>query len=111
MAKRTKKTENCCFAACLSSKVLKDRHKYKPVDVEIGTFMVGQRLPKDTWEAPIKEASMSFDAMVGTSQTAPWWSPSANTINSPSADLHMWRDCKKKKDYDLATHGWETSSI
>lgn len=57
-------------------------------------------------EAKLADTSMSFDSMVSTSQTSPWFSPQACNLNAPTADLVMWRYCSVVGSFAIVGKAW-----
>lgn len=94
------------MSSIISRKVVEERHHYKAVNFEVSSSFMGQRLPRDAFEVDRQSLSMDLRPIASTSQSPPWWSPSATNAGTPIADLYMLRDCAEKGDFELVSRAW-----
>lgn len=82
------------------------RHKFDSVVPELQAPTKGANLPRFAFEPLLKRMSMPFDQVVSTKQCPDWYSPAAERMTTPAADLSMLRTASESGDLGLIGSAW-----
>ena len=76
----------------LEKQVIDVRHHYKVIPPYIPMTKKCGRLPRDAFEEHTSERSLELSQIASTKQKPSWYSPCAERLHTPTADLAMLRD-------------------
>lgn len=68
------------------------RHRFAEVEVYMMNTKKSDALTKAAFMPDIKQASMPFSEIVTNSSAAPYWSPCAQGLSAPAADLKVLQE-------------------
>lgn len=89
--KRFRKPE-AVMRTILGSDLMSKRHRFKEVEVDMMNTKKSDAVTKAAFMPDIKQASMAFSEIVTSSSTAPYWSPCAQGLSAPAADLKVMQE-------------------
>ena len=82
------------------------------VDSDTAVCLQGERIPQDVFEAPLRASTLpecvrdlNFGRIVGTGE-AEWYSPAAESLNKPLAELVAARKCDAAGNLDSLQFCW-----
>lgn len=75
------------MGAALASGVLDRRHRYEVNDNEAPVVRKSVHLNKQSFGKPLSQGTLDLEGFVSPQQKAPWWSPKAESVGAPAADL------------------------
>lgn len=95
VGKRYRKPE-AIKRSILASELQTVRHHYEPAEVDSIRAKKSDVLSRDAFQAQRVERTLKFEELVSSSSSTSWWSPTAQGLSAPAADLQVIRDIAPK---------------
>ena len=105
LGNKTRKPSKC-MALTIGSKLIDERYDWKVpcTDGQLGAKM---SVTKDScFKAERSNRTMDWNSMVSTNPATSWFSPKAENVNQPCADLDMLDGAKRLGDFELVAQAW-----
>lgn len=94
------------MAHIIEKKLVSGRHNYADIEATMPAPWKLAALPKEAFQPNPSVASLDFSEVVSVHPSAPYYSPSAERMTTPAADLAMLRHARSKGDLCLVARAW-----